>query len=136
SLLVPVLGFTEHPHFTSDRYGMIVGILGSLVLAGGLKKLQARFGGEKYLIAGSLVVLACIGTMSVHQTGVWQNSVTLFGYALSKNPEGGPYHIKLQRLLASAYLSQQRFTEALDWYEKILRRLPRDPMAHQNSAAI
>jgi tetratricopeptide (TPR) repeat protein len=74
--------------------------------------------------------------MCFKQTQVWRNSVTLFEYALSKNPEAAPYHTKLERLLATAYASENRFADALDRYDRILRRLPLDPMSHQNSAAI
>jgi protein O-mannosyl-transferase len=87
-VLIPMLGLTEHPHFPSDRYALIPGIVWAVGLAAGLFKLwDCRRWRNAGLLAAMAIITAC-GVLSHHQTRVWQNSVTLFEHTIQKLGDG------------------------------------------------
>jgi tetratricopeptide (TPR) repeat protein len=77
ALLVPVLGLTEHPHHTFDRYSYFQGTLWAVVIAAGLWK-AAQTG--RWRLVAPVAVAACLllfGIFSVAQVKVWNNSLNL-----------------------------------------------------------
>lgn len=85
-LLVPVLGLTEHPHFSNDRYCYIASLCWSVLVTAGLLKLWEWEKPRRMAMILSLALVSLLGTMSFQQTGIWQNTVTLLTY-VSKSLE-------------------------------------------------
>ena len=91
-LLLPALGLTEHPHYSSDRYSYIPGILWSVLLAAACLRLRDRPRMFASALAAVMVLVAVLGAMSFRQTRIWRDSVSLFEYtlaALGNNPVPG-----------------------------------------------
>ena len=92
------MGLTEHPHYPSDRYSYIPGILWSVLLAAALLRLGRRPGLFAGAVGAWLVLLAVLGAMSVRQTRIWRDSVSLFEYtlaALGDDPYRADIHWRL-----------------------------------------
>ena len=83
-LLVPVLGLTEHPHYTNDRYIYVAAIAWTAGLAGllclALTHRSWRWGTAAAAFA---IALAC-GKLSASQIGIWQSNETFFRYQLAE----------------------------------------------------
>jgi tetratricopeptide (TPR) repeat protein len=86
-ILVPHLGLTEKPHFSSDRYSAVSGLVGATVLCIAL----TRTGNWKrsWLICVAGVV--CLAVMAMQQNSVWLNNQTFFSHILKKLGSD-PYH--------------------------------------------
>jgi protein O-mannosyl-transferase len=113
-LLVPVLGLTEHPHYTSDRYHYFAGILWPIWIAYALAKAWPRAGLRAASCALATGVVLILGGMSFRQTFIWKDSETLFRSMLSRLgsvPISGQIH----RRLADVLLNHGRVNEA--WNE-------------------
>lgn len=123
ALLVPLLGLTEHPHYPSDRYGYLQGILWSVLVAAGLLKLGRRPGLRAVTPAVTLAVLMALGWLTHRQARVWQNSVTLFGHVLERLG-GHPYSVDIHWRLGGVFAEQGRTAEALAHYAEALRIQP------------
>jgi tetratricopeptide (TPR) repeat protein len=132
-LLVPVLGLTEHPHYPSDRYALVVGIIWSLLAAGGLVKcahppLKRRVA----TLAAGLATAACAG-LSVAQIGNWQDSVTLFKHVI-RELGADPYRADIYWRLGIAQLTRGQREEAIESFRHVLEIAPHDIIAHYNLA--
>jgi protein O-mannosyl-transferase len=128
-LLAPALGLTEHPHYPSDRYSYVPGILWSVLLAGVLLKLWS----QRRIFLGAVVVLpaliAILGVMSVRQTRVWRNSVSLFEYTLLTLGDD-PYRADIHWRLGQAYAGQEKSDEAMHQFQEAIRLKPDHANAH------
>ncbi|HWN95291.1 MAG TPA: hypothetical protein VNT99_09685, partial [Methylomirabilota bacterium] len=83
ALLVPMLGLTEHPHYTYDRYNYIVAILFSVPIAWWLAVAWAKR--TRVALCGVwCVVLIALGIATFQQAARWQNTPTLLGYIIEK----------------------------------------------------
>jgi tetratricopeptide (TPR) repeat protein len=80
-ILVPVLGWTEHPHYPSDRYALLANITWAVAAAGALWSLRARRRGFLFAVAAGLIVVASLAVMSWRQTAIWRDSESLFTHA-------------------------------------------------------
>ncbi|MCK6456433.1 MAG: tetratricopeptide repeat protein [Phycisphaerae bacterium] len=92
-IVAPVLGVAQSgPQFVADRYSYL-SCLGFAVLAGGiLFALVRRIGAVSWrgrLVATMLPVpiLAVLGVLSWRQTGVWQDTMTLWRHVLAVSPD-------------------------------------------------
>ena len=125
-LLLPALGLTEHPHYSSDRYSYMPGILWSVLLAAALLRLCRRpriFAGA---VAASFVLLAILAAMSLRQTLIWRDSVSLFEYTLAALGND-PYRADIHWRLGRAYAGQQKLDEAVKQYRLSLAIDPKVP---------
>ena len=132
-LLVPVLGLTEHPHYPSDRYGLVVGILWSLLAAVGLAKctnppLQRRAA----TLAAGLATAVCAG-LTVAQIGIWKDSGTLFTHMI-RQLGSDPYRADIYWRLGIAQLSGGQREEAIKSFHAVLEIDPHAIVAHYNLA--
>jgi hypothetical protein len=100
TLLIPVLGFTEHPHFPSDRYGFIVGIIWSILLAAAMIKVFPK--GRSFAVAAAAAILMVCGWMSFHQTEVWQDSVSMYRRVVKSAPQNGRGASRLHMLKSAS----------------------------------
>src|SRR5439155_7891786 len=82
-LLVPLLGLTEHPHYTSDRYSYLIAGAVSVLISIGLLRVWEQRGVRRLTVSVCLLVGVTCGVLSFKQTFVWQNTVSLFTYWLN-----------------------------------------------------
>jgi tetratricopeptide (TPR) repeat protein len=122
-LLLPALGLTEHPHYTSDRYDYIPGLAWALILAGILWKLSARPKLRAGGIACALALAALWAGLSFQQARIWRNSLGLFEYMVGELGDD-PRRADLRRRLGGMYASLGRFEDAARQYETSLRLAP------------
>jgi protein O-mannosyl-transferase len=115
ALLVPVLGLTEHPHYPSDRYSYVPGILWSLALAAALWGLWARPRLFGWTAAGTAVVIVVLGILSTRQTRVWHDSVSLFKHMLAELGDD-PYRTDIHLRLGRFYERKQQLDLAAQEY--------------------
>jgi len=130
ALLVPLLGLTEHPHNTADRYSYLV----SLIFSFGFAIVLLRFGlavrARTVCLALSSAILLGLATACYRQTLVWSDSVTLFQHVLT--PVGDhPYRSDIEMRLGAALFETGDFVEG----EKHLRQSVKlDPSRFQTHA--
>ena len=123
ALLVPMLGLTEHPHSTSDRYGYLPGLTWSVLIAAALWRLSSR----PRLFAAAAACAAALAmfwaALSLRQVRVWQNSETLFTHMLRElgnHPCAQDIHWRL-----GGYFARQGKTDAaVQHYQTSLQILP------------
>jgi protein O-mannosyl-transferase len=132
--LIPVLGFTEHPHYPSDRYSYGVGILWSVLVAGGLLQLWRQPGTRFGALLASGLMVAALGGLSFRQTGFWRNSVVLFEHTIRELGDDS-YHGEIQWRLGAALASEGKTREAAEQYRASLRLDP-SPQAHLSFAEL
>jgi predicted negative regulator of RcsB-dependent stress response len=132
-LLIPVLGLTEHPHFPSDRYGILAGILWPILIAAGLFKFSARGRAKGIVVTASVVVLAGLGWMSRAQVRIWNDDIALFSYAAEKTADSAMGNVMRARL-AVAQLQRGQFSAALENLQGLLEAQPENPDYLQNTA--
>jgi tetratricopeptide (TPR) repeat protein len=137
AILVPVLGLTEHPHYPSDRYSYVQGILWSVLLAAGLWQLGRRVAPwartAAAAVAGAALVVCAAATAM--QQATWMNSETLFRHMLAELGDD-PYRADIHRRLAGHYATKGRLDEALTEVDKALALVPRFLSAGQLKARI
>ncbi len=133
ALLVPVLGLTEHPHFPSDRYGIVVGILWPILIAAGLFRFGAGGRAKETAVTASVVVLAVLGWMSRSQVRIWSNDIALFSYT-AEETAGSQMGEVMRARLAVAQLHHGQFAAALENLQRLLEVRPDDADYHHNAA--
>ena len=107
TLLLPALGLTEHPHYTSDRYDYLPGLVCALVLAASLWKVSTR---PRLFAAGAVCAIALAAfwaSLSFEQMRIWRSTVSLLEYAVRELGED-PRRSDLRRRLAGLYAGQGR----------------------------
>ena len=122
-LLVPMLGLTEYPHYTSDRYSYLPAVVQTFLLASLLTiAFQSRIWRLSAVSLSFLLIGAC-AFLSVRQVEIWHDSRTLFAHILSlidKTPAAGVIHTRLGFVLADAGEADA----ALPQFETALRFYP------------
>jgi len=123
-LLLPVLGFTEHPHFPSDRYHYLPGVVWAAAIATALWKIGSRPRLRAAAAFCALVLGLFWGTLTVRQTRVWHDSVTLFTHTL-RELGSHPYSAGIHWRLGSVFARQGKTDQAVQHYQTSLRIEPR-----------
>jgi protein O-mannosyl-transferase len=138
-LLASALGLTEHPHYPSDRYSYIPGILWPVLLAAALFRLARTLPARSYLFAAvvgaSVFLLAALGAMSFRQSRIWKDSVSLFEYAVAA-VGNDPYRADLHWRLGMAYARQQKLDQAVEQYRRTLALESKVPAHHLLAQAL
>lgn len=82
-ILIPVLGWTEHPHYPSDRYSLFPGLAWALAVAAGLVWIanRSRMVFAPAVTAATVLVIV-LAIITVRQAAVWSNSLSLFNHML------------------------------------------------------
>jgi len=115
-LLVPMLGLSEHPHYPSDRYDLIVGICWAALFAGWLEKSWPWERGRRVLLGGTAVVILLLALMSYNQALIWQTNDRFLHYILSglnDSPLFVPRRVNIYTRLARAYSQHGDTTNAV-----------------------
>ncbi len=126
-MLLPVIGLVQvGGHARADRYTYLPQIGIWMLLLFGLdelltKRVRWRAAGAAIVVAG-LAGLACI---TWRQTGVWQNSESLFRRA-TEVTEGNFF---AHAALGNALAGRSEFEQALAEYDRALALRPADPLA-------
>ena len=133
-LLVPVLGLTERPHYTADRYDYLPGMIWAVVIAALLRKLHTRPRLHAAGLALGIALALFWAALSFHQTRVWRNSVALFEHVIHEL-EDDPNRSDIQWRLGSVLAGQGKTQEAAQQYQASLRIQP-TPEAHLGYAEL
>jgi len=120
-LLVPMLGLTERPHYTHDRYGIINGALWPLLLVTVLIRFRTRLTVRKWTPLVGLCLLILCGTMSFRQTRIWQNDIAFFTH-MSASLGANQYRNLALMNLGEALMTADRNDEALAAFEAAAKR--------------
>lgn len=82
-LIIPVMGFSEHPHFPVDRYSLLPSICLSILIAFGIITITRN----KYFFISSVSVLIItilvLSILSINQIKVWANTESLLSHTIS-----------------------------------------------------
>jgi protein O-mannosyl-transferase len=124
-ILVPVLGLTEHPHYSNDRYSYLQGVVWSLAIAGAMVHGSAR----RFVLGTTIgaVLVACVA-LSVAQISIWRDNETLFRFLYAK-VGATPYRSDLSLRLGDELRTQSRFAEAKTYYDESLQWQPKGTRA-------
>jgi cytochrome c-type biogenesis protein CcmH/NrfG len=123
TVLLPALGLTEHPHYTSDRYDYLPGLVWALIIAAGLLKASSR---PRLFAAGTVCAIALAAfwaTLSFGQMLIWRDTVSLFEHAVRELGQD-PRRSDLRRRLAALYAGRGRVADAVQQYQSSLRLNP------------
>lgn len=134
-LLIPFMGFSEHPHFPVDRYSLVSSICLSILIAFALINLIKNKYYSGISILALLVVISVLGWLSFNQIKIWNNTESLFSHTiktLGNDPNKQNIYWKLGK-----YLYQNgKKEEAIKIFEKTLAINPYHPQAHAYLADI
>ncbi|MEW6306037.1 MAG: tetratricopeptide repeat protein [Verrucomicrobiota bacterium] len=132
-LLVPHLGLLEHPHYPSDRYGFIVGIVWAVLLAGAIMELRKHSRAQTVAAVALAGVVALFATLSRQQGAIWENRFTLYQQIVANLPDG-LYRANVWFRYGVAHMQIKEYPQAISAYRQSLRIFPGDPMTHHNVA--
>jgi protein O-mannosyl-transferase len=125
-LLLPVSGPTIHPHFPSDRYGYIVALMWSALLAGLLQRAWPhRRSWRLPAIMTTLAILFCCAFLTSRYLEVWRNSGSFFSYNASQihHPK---YRMAAFHRLGTWHGTRQEWPQAQLAFQEGLRLTPRN----------
>ena len=125
-LLIPFLGLTEHPHYPADRYSLAVAIIPAMLLAGWMINLtMARFA---KIISALIIVIVMLGILTISQTEVWENTITLGNQILkvTSSEPGHPYRARIYRRMALHHLAKEEYGQAETYMNKALEITPQE----------
>ncbi len=134
-LLVPLLGLTEHPHNTADRYSYIASLVLSVAIGWILLRIYAKPQYGTWARLCSCAVVVCLGSMSFAQARTWRDSITLFSHVL--NTIGShPYRADIQMRLGAAFAQSGKLDPAESNLRASLQIDPRRFQTHAHLAAV
>ncbi len=117
--LSPTLGFVDYGYmqfaFVADRYQYLAGIGVIAILVGAAEYGVSRLPGTwrtTVPVAATVVVVACLGTLTWHQAAIYKDEGTFFRHIAALNPPARFAHYNLGR----EYQRQGQLDEALTAY--------------------
>jgi tetratricopeptide (TPR) repeat protein len=125
-MLAPLLGLSEHPHYTNDRYAQMESLVFAVLVAAALVFVATRERAallKKIVPAVCGLIILCWGVLSYAQTRVWMNSEALFGHMLAELGDD-PYRADIFWRLGVVYLEEGRAAEAVPLLKETLRGDP------------
>jgi tetratricopeptide (TPR) repeat protein len=128
-LLVPMLGLFEHPHYSSDRYSYMQGVLWAVLVTA---IVSSAIGGSRsqyraIVVTVSAGVLGTLAVVSALQVRMWTDSVTLFTKTIERLP--ADVRTDLHSRLGLAYLTRGKDGDLDRAFEELIRYpLPGDAM--------
>lgn len=84
-LLLPMLGFTDHPHFASDRYSYLASVVFSAAVLLLVLRASPRLQGLALVIL--TVAAVTFGWLQRRQLAVWQNTDMLFAQTIEHSTD-------------------------------------------------
>ncbi|RFC42972.1 MAG: Tetratricopeptide (TPR) repeat [Verrucomicrobia bacterium] len=128
-VLAPMLGLTEHPHFTSDRYSYLAAVPWSIGLAVVIVRAWSRRPWRSLVLFASAGAVAAGAALSLAQAAVWRNTETL-GLHMIATMGDHPRRFDIYRRISSALREEGRIPESNAYY---LKSLAGDPHALEAS---
>ena len=128
-LLIPVLGYFEHPHYPVDRYSLLSSICLSIFIAFLLIRIINKKAGVIVSI-GLIMVVTSLGWLSFKQVKVWNNSESLFKHMI-KTLNGDPYVDDIHWRLGAYLYQKKRTDEATIHLKKTLKLRPGHLISHK-----
>ncbi|HEX9105030.1 MAG TPA: tetratricopeptide repeat protein, partial [Polyangia bacterium] len=126
-LLVPALGLTERPHYPSDRYDHVAGIVLAVLVAALLLRARAA------ALAVALAVVVGLGALSVRQQAIWHDDVSLHVHTLETLGDD-PYRVDLYERLGDLFTRRGDFVRAARAWDGALAARPDAPRARYERA--
>ncbi|HNQ66491.1 MAG TPA: tetratricopeptide repeat protein, partial [Smithella sp.] len=132
--LIPVIGLIQIGEQTmADRYAYVTVIGLFIMVAWGAEQISIKKDiYKKILIVMSLLSIGSLAVAAHHQQKLWQNSFTLFEYALKKDPNNYVAYVLIGQELARNGKNEQ----ALYYYDMGLKLTPNVYAAYRNKAII
>ncbi len=121
-ILIPVLGLTEHPHFPSDRYAIIDGVILS-VGCFALLWTGRQYVTFKRMRLGVIGVIILLAVMSFRQTQFWKNDYVFFSY-VAGGLKDGLMRAKVFTRLGDTYLRDEDWRSATQFYSRAWQSAP------------
>jgi protein O-mannosyl-transferase len=134
-LLIPVMGFFEHPHYHVDRYSLVSSICLSIIIAFGLINFKKIKYFSIFFISVLLIVINVLGWLSFNQIKIWNNTESLFSHII-ETLENDPYQQDIYWRLGNYLYEHGKKEKAIMNFEKTLAINPYNPMAHMSLAQI
>ncbi|NOZ86166.1 MAG: tetratricopeptide repeat protein [Deltaproteobacteria bacterium] len=126
ALLLPVMGFTEHPHYPADRYGVLQALVPSIVFAFWFVRARAGLA-LRTGVSLSLAAVALLSWASFEQAGTWRNSKILFSHMLRLMPGSAHYcRADVQERFARYLKEKGDLEDAIKHIEAASRNRPND----------
>ncbi len=124
-VLLPVLGLTEHPHFTNDRYSYVAAVPWAVAIAVLILRLWPRraLRFTALLVAGAVIVTA--SALSLQQAAIWWNTEAL-GLHMVAELGDHPRRFEIYSRMATSLRAEGRLAESNAYY---LKSLAGDPAA-------
>jgi tetratricopeptide (TPR) repeat protein len=137
-MLLPILGFFNiyfmRYSLVADHYQYvsIIGII-SLITAAA-HQIIARAGtlGKNLARTAAILIIAMLGTLTLRQVSAYKNEETLWRDTLRKNPLSWMTHYHLGHILKR----QNKFDEAINHYNTVIRLRPNHAQAHNSLGMI
>jgi predicted negative regulator of RcsB-dependent stress response len=134
-ILIPVMGFFEHPHYHVDRYSLFSSICLSILIAFGLINLIKN----KYLsvifVSVLLFTIGVLSWLSFNQIKIWNNSESLFNHTIDTLGKD-PYQQDIYWRLGKYLYVNGKISKAIMNFEKTLAINPNHSIAHSYLAQI
>ncbi len=127
-VLLPFLGLTEHPDYTSDRYTYGEGVIYSALVAGWLASGRVALHVRKMAAVAAGVIVVGLAALSFGQVAVWRDTPTLYAYVLQEL-NGDPYGLDIHLRWARYALQQGDAAAALREADAVLVQAPKVPTA-------
>jgi tetratricopeptide (TPR) repeat protein len=134
-LLIPLLGLTEHPHNTADRYSYIASLAVSVAIGWILLRSYAKPKYWAWAKLCSCALLLCLGSVSFVQARTWRDSITLFSHVLTTIGSHS-YRADIQMRLGAAFAQSGNLDAAESNLRASLQIDPRRFETHAHLAAV
>lgn len=128
------LGWTESPHFASDRYVHLASFSASVAVFMGLRKVLTRTKSPTSAMRVKLVavcIVAAYAFAAFFQSGIWRDSETLFS-TMSRRLGSHPFQAEILGRLGDVRRIKNQHEEALEAYTRVLEFVPLDARARYN----
>ncbi|HEY0455678.1 MAG TPA: hypothetical protein VGE41_04845 [Verrucomicrobiae bacterium] len=122
-VMVPMLGLTEHPHFTNDRYGQLSALLLAVGAAGFVWRTLSDPRAMRLAVGAAMSCLAVLALLSHEQINPWRNTESLLQHMLV-NLGTDPYRYDTHNRLALWYSQKGNAPAAANQYRLSLAVRP------------
>ena len=134
-ILLPVLGVVQNGRqIAADRYSYLAclgwALLGGVLVETCWRRWGGRLMGRTLILGAGALTIAGLGVLTSNQLAIWQNSETLWTYALSNEPSLVAYEN-----LGMAVAERGDLQGALENFQQALQIDPNDAEVHNDMGA-
>jgi tetratricopeptide (TPR) repeat protein len=141
-VLAPLVGFTEHPHFSSDRYSYLAGVVISAAVTFWMLRAHQEKRPAVLVVAG--LILLVFGLRQQSQLQIWENTDTLMARTIAQSGDVD-FSADSYRIWAMFHAHQGRLDRAQEILvraeqfapsHRLVVRLRRDLSVYESPATI